>query len=100
MKKFELQFVSRKMNPSPSDIPAGRAYLYFENLRMEFPESIEIELWDSYSPGDNSYSVVVNGLNSLIEFRTMSIVNVMDEDDFNDEKVCSLFFNHYPNLTS
>ncbi|MBP7507448.1 MAG: hypothetical protein KA807_06495 [Prolixibacteraceae bacterium] len=45
--------------------PEGRAFQFFEENCLDCPDYIEIDLIDSYFPGDNSYGVVVNGMESL-----------------------------------
>jgi len=49
--------------------PEGRAYQFFEENCIDCPDDIEFDLIDSYFPGDNSYGVVVNGMESLIKLQ-------------------------------
>lgn len=49
--------------------PEGRAYQFFEENCIDCPDDIEMDLIDSYFPGDNSYGVVVNGMESLIKLQ-------------------------------
>lgn len=48
---------------------SGRAYSFFEENCQECPADIEIELIDSFHPGDNNYGVFVYGISSLLKLQ-------------------------------
>lgn len=69
--EFIREYKAEKEADSPMiwSSPEGRAFQFFEENCLDCPDDIEIDLIDSYSPGDNSYGVVVNGMESLIKLQ-------------------------------
>jgi hypothetical protein len=55
--------------------PSGRAFLWFDNLEIEIPKEIKIEIIDGPSPGNDWQGVIVNGYESLLGLQTFLFEN-------------------------
>jgi hypothetical protein len=52
-------------SPDAECYPSGRAFLFFENLEFDFPDSIGIKIIEGPHPGNDWQGVIVNGEKSL-----------------------------------
>lgn len=82
-------------NQSPPSYatPSGRAFLWFEDLEIAFPEDIELRIIDGYCPGNDWQGVVVEGYDSLVRLQEFLCqhgqkVNFdMDPPDYEEQEV-------------
>ncbi len=49
--------------------PEGRAYEWFDNLYLDFPDHIEIAFGEGFAPGHDGCAVVVCGYESLVDLQ-------------------------------
>jgi len=56
--------------PPTSASPAGRAFIYFENLGVNYPKDIKISFVDGIHPGSDWQGVIVKGYDSLVSLQS------------------------------
>jgi hypothetical protein len=73
--KREEDISSYEEYPTSYATPSGRAFLWFNNLEIEIPKEIDIEIIDGPSPGNDWQGVIVNGYESLLGLQTFLFEN-------------------------